>query len=62
MDLQEMILEWVKDHRCSGPWMLHLWCHLMERGVSSGDAVTAIEQFVNAVILAKSRKPLPTLW
>jgi hypothetical protein len=62
MDLQEMITDWVKANGCSGPWMPRLWCHMMERGVAADDAMAAIEQFINAIILAKSRKPRPVLW
>jgi hypothetical protein len=62
MDLQGLITEWIKANGCSGLWMPRLWIYLTDRGASSDDALAAIEQFINAIILAKSRKPLPTLW
>jgi hypothetical protein len=56
MDLRRMIAEWVRDNDCSGFWLRELLHHLTQSGASMEDAVRAMEQFVDAAILAKHEK------
>jgi hypothetical protein len=62
MDLRKMIVEWVMQNDFNGEWTARLWVHLMQRGAPPDDAVLAIEQFVNEVILAaknRTSRPAP---
>jgi hypothetical protein len=56
MDLRALIVEWVRENGCSGPWLLRLWQHLNKQGVSSEDAIDAMGQFVDEALAIRAKR------
>jgi hypothetical protein len=57
MDLQrKLIVEWIKTNGCTGLWLLDAYHYLLGHGVSSADAVKALELFVDEAIALKAER------
>lgn len=61
MDLRKLIVEWIKANGVSPIWLLDVYYYLRGQGVSTDDAIKALQLFVDEVVAMKAKKKEPVI-